>query len=778
MSHRASSPLPFHTAVRTTDPWRRSDEGQISARTPLVIPALVFAVALGLGASWPTKVTLAVTVVTLASAALTALRPTAKGRWSSLWVVPPLMIGLHLPVGVSTPTLPPGPHRVTATVASPPRAVANRHEGPLRQRMTLRFETVDGRPQVARVAFHAPTISLGRGDRIKFVYWHDPARAVQRVGHPTHVHSVEPSVLGGLDRKRHELRASWSWRFSAPVAAWFSTLLLGERAAIDDSTRRRFRDLGQSHLLAISGLHVGIIATLAAFALGRVGRLRTVYQRLLIAMLLVVYAGLAGADPAVVRATVLGGLATIAILRRRAGDSLNALCCSFILLTVALPEQATELGFILTFSAVLGIVLLGTSRTRHPVLRRNLVQHLSNRVQRALRISCAAWIGAAIPLALVKPDVTLWAPLFAIVLTPLVATLLGLGLLAVCPSPLDAVIDRLARGVIWMLDATSQQLDELPGTPSLWPPLPAVSIVLGLLSIAFYWHGTRTRWPAVVTLAVAVAMASIPRRLPCLVTTSVGRGQAVLIATQRATLLADAGSVDRSAGGADTIVGELWRLGRTRIDLIVLSHPHADHVLAIPELVQRVSVARVWVSAEFGSVPLGATILRQLERAGVPWETVSRGDRATLGDLELDVVYPDFEIPRALRLSTNDSSIVLRAQHVSTDLAVVIPGDSESFALARSAPRLTKTPIVILPHHGRSIEGLEAWIETIDPDVLIGSNVGVAEPQIEALRKTRTALLTSELGHIRVTHTSHGWRLEARRPGWKSLGVWSTVRSP
>ena len=167
-----------------------------------------------------------------------------------------------------------------------------------------------------------------------------------------------------MDRWRAALRRDWQRRFPRRTRAWLAALLLGDRGLLDDSTRESFRRSGQSHLLAISGLHVGIIFGVLIWPLRRLRAVTPRRAAVLATLLLVPYAGLAGGDPPVLRALVFGVLGTVTALRGGAGSLPHRLAVAVLVVGALCGGEVDRPGFLLSFAAVAGIALLAGAR-RH-----------------------------------------------------------------------------------------------------------------------------------------------------------------------------------------------------------------------------------------------------------------------------------------------------------------------------------------------------------------------------------------------------------------------------
>lgn len=279
----------------------------------------------------------------------------------------------------------------------------------------------------------------------------------------------------------------------------FVALLLGHRPGIDAEDRARFGESGMGHLLAVSGLHLAILAGLVGLVLRTIGVGRRA-TGITLAVFAVLYAIVAGGRPPVVRAAVMivTYLASVALGRDR--DLPNAVAFAALLLLLEGPAGLFEPGFQLSFAAVAFIAFLypvmeeawratrgGPAGWMEP-LPENLYDRTMRRVRQALFVSIAAWIGVQ-PLVLhylgfLNP----WAIVANVVVLPLATVALGAGVLLLATgaiwSPLGIVFALPARLGLGMLMGAVRVFAALPWS-QLFLPSPGKWWLLGYYGFAF-----------------------------------------------------------------------------------------------------------------------------------------------------------------------------------------------------------------------------------------------------------------------------------------------------
>jgi competence protein ComEC len=265
-----------------------------------------------------------------------------------------------------------------------------------------------------------------------------------------------------------------------PVAALLSALLLGDRAGVPEDDLQLFRSSGSLHVLALSGLHVGILFALLSALLFFLPNRR--WRMAAAAALILPYLFLTGASPSLLRAALMLLAAAVGLLLDRDAVPLNLLALAAAAILFLDPPAAYELSFQLSFLALLGILLAG------PPLRRLLAPVLPPALSAPLALSAGAQAATA-PLLLARFGAFYPAgALAALPLIPLVTAFIWSGLaclaLSLLPWPVLTLLARpmqiLYRAIIWVLKLFSL----LPPVRAFWRPwywLPVTALFAGLL---------------------------------------------------------------------------------------------------------------------------------------------------------------------------------------------------------------------------------------------------------------------------------------------------------
>jgi competence protein ComEC len=477
-------------------------------------------------------------------------------------------------------------------------------------------------------------------------------------------------------------------RGRGPAAALVSGFLVG---AIDELPRTdldALRLAGISHFVAVSGANVAGFLLLWFVLLGPLGvggRRRGILGLLAV----VVFAVATRWEPSVVRASFM---ASMVLAGRAIGipvDSWTALGWSGALALLVAPDLTQSIGFQLSVLATAGIMAGGDM----------LPHSLPGWLRGSLGPTLAAQ-AAVTPLLLAAfGSVPLISPLSNLISAPLVAviTLLGgLGTLAGF-EPLVVASIGLAGVILDLAHLTA-------GFPQLG--LAGVTVVVAVVMAA---RSSRLRPLLAVGLAVTLVWGGWgldPITRPAAVFLDVGQGDASLIlASDGSAVLVDAGPEPPALASA------LRRNGVDRIDLLILTHPHEDHIAGLVGLVGRIQIAQVWTWGTAHTGDSWELISEQLARTGVPIEAPAVGTTATYGDVSIEVLGPLRRYAGA-----NDQSVVLMVSVGSS--TALLTGDIEEAAQADLG---TMTADVLkVPHHGGATSNL-SWLAGVEPVIAVVS---------------------------------------------------------
>jgi len=519
---------------------------------------------------------------------------------------------------------------------------------------------------------------------------------------------------------------------AGPGGGLLRALAIGDRSALSSEQRQAFARLGIGHLLAVSGLHLGLAAGLAYALLRAVlVRIPCVVERgdarlwALAGALgcALVYAVLAGWGIPVRRALVFLLALGLGLTLGRRRSGIHVFAAAAIAVLVFEPGALFDAGAQLSFAASAGLLasLRGSaSASRLTSALTSLLRTSATAV--AATAPLLAWhLGSVTPLGLAANLVAV--PWTAAALLPTALAAAAATLLPASPATelMLTGAERLARFTLAVAEGAAAAL---PGAavgarPALWILAVAAALAIGVA------RSRRTRWRVLLAVASLLLLrwgpiASVPPSPPRLVSLDVGQGDATLIQGRRGALLVDAGRA--IPGGVDlgrrVVLPALRALRVDRLDLVVATHADIDHWGGLPSVLAGVPVGELWLPSGAGRWPAFEPLLQIAQERGVRVRECALGDEgARFGDLLVTPVWPPAEGP--VGASRNDRSLVLRVEleGVRTLLTGDLGVDAEHQLLTQGVD--LRAEILKLGHHGSRSSSSPAFLEAVGAEVAL-----------------------------------------------------------
>ena len=556
-------------------------------------------------------------------------------------------------------------------------------------------------------------------------------------------------------------------------------LVLGDRDGLGTARKELWRELGISHLLAISGMHVGLLALVLGWLVQKLP-FKPIYKFFLTQVVLCGYIVLAGSGASTWRAFLAGLLGSYGSLRGRSVDPLHLWAFIGWLLLLGQPSLIFDPGFTLSFAASGGIILWA------PNLRFTIRSRIITYIVSSLTISLVAQISLAPLLIHYFGEIAVLGSLSTLLFLPLVVVLLvgglgvalGLGSLGFTP---------LVNQVMGIVEALERLL-----TPYAWQWVPRqVSLIQILIWWLFFVYAgwclrrprltkpRRTLHQLAKGFVAVVVITSLPPVVfnPLEITAiNVGQGDSYYIRTPSGRhLLIDGGGdspywQERGRNvGEQRLVPYLRHRQVERLDYVILSHPHEDHLFGLLAVLEHFEVGLVIDNGHAHTSPSYLRYLELIEAKQIPYHVARGGDRINLGDgITLNVLYPEELLP-ALPSPYNNNSLLLRLDYGG--LRALFTGDLEKpvlYDLAELDVLDLKAQWLKVPHHGSNSSFSEEFYRAVQPrwaTISVGPN-SFGHPHqevVEYLNRSKIRWATTEQGPV----TFFIW--------W---GLWGRLRGP
>jgi competence protein ComEC len=537
-----------------------------------------------------------------------------------------------------------------------------------------------------------------------------------------------------INQQRHQLQ-QWVVAHSASSERGILiALLIGDSSLVDKNQWARMQQTGTSHLIAISGLHVGFLAIFGFYIGLWLGKcVQLVWHRcpaFMIAWCSAIvcasfYSALAGFNIPTVRTLIMLVVFYLACLWRRSINVADIFCLALALVVVLDPLAAFDMGFWLSFGAV-ALLLISFSGRLVPKKTAEPWSGYSaaNLIMGFIRSQWVMFIGLLVPLSLLVSSVSLVAPIANGIAIPLI-TFLVVPLLLISAATRNLfgdASDFLLNGAGWLMEILKIFLDGLLALGGSWSsPIvafgPDIALLIalsccvlllpkGLFPRVFGWCG--------LLLGAVLGFVITPPNQPDLKLSvlDVGQGSAFVVQVGEQTLVYDTGPkyTDSFDAGSGIVAPHLYSQGINHVDHLVVSHGDMDHAGGLTGLLEKISVDQLF-AGEPEKIPPEFTQKIETqnchEASGWQWQKVH---------------FRFLQFSQTTRANPNNHSCVLLISYA--DQRILLPGDIETSVenqLLREQQLPEKLTVLLAAHHGSRTSSGAGFVNKMQPEVVVYS---------------------------------------------------------
>ncbi len=542
--------------------------------------------------------------------------------------------------------------------------------------------------------------------------------------------------------------------FDPQIAPMAKALFLGYKEEISEVTRENFSRSGLSHIMAVSGLHVGFIVAPVWFIIPflwtrKWGKWTGIF---LLTVLLFGYSGLTGFSASVSRASLMAWLITYGKLFNKVRNSINLTAGAAIILLMINPYQLFDVGFQLSFGAVFTILLLMPEAQR--IIPTRYRYGKIGAFATIVIISVVVQVGLFPILTYYFGEFSIAGPIANAFVIPIMTITVPAGLvMSLLPVSLSPVLAYTVMPVEWSLVWIETVAQKIGGNEWSYFSISNESLPIFLLwGLVILFLGSvripEVRWKMFIGVLIVFNLFLVEQIIqkfqPNLLRVTfldVGQGDAIHIQTPSDKhILVDVGRWSPGYdSGSNTITPYLKEIGVERIDAIILSHPHADHIGGIVSVLNEFNVSKLYQSSYEYESQLYSNYIKKAEELGVPVNNVFAGELLEIEENMRFYILGPF-VKEAKPSSPNNYSVIVKA--VYGDRSVLLTGDAEKGQetdLVNIYGDFLKSDLYKMGHHGSRTSSTENFLEKVNPELSVASLAfrnRFRHPNFEAVTRT------------------------------------------
>lgn len=526
-------------------------------------------------------------------------------------------------------------------------------------------------------------------------------------------------------------------------------ILLGQSSYLEEQEYNKFKDLGLTHIMAVSGLHIGIISIFLITLLAYLGVERKT-NTILTLIIIWIYGFLIGYPPSVLRALIMFTLLFYSKVIFRRYDSINTLFFAMFIILSINPLWLFDIGFQLSFGATFFITFLT------PILRTKFYPY-NKKLGTSLYAILSVQIGLAPILFYYFNSISIISILGNFILIPILSksVVLGFSLLifSYFSSGISSIIGKILNLLLNINYFISEGIYGLPlgkirfSSPNIIGVFLYYFIVFSIFKIIKLDVFDNFINKAIIFYLIICILftAIIPfiENGVCIHFIDVGQGDCILIEDGNRFYLVDTGGsiFGNFDIGENILLPYLVKKGIFTLDGVFITHFHDDHCKSLSTLIKNINIKKVFIGYENKDNKLYTNIVNTSREESVPIYKLSKGDKVFINeDSYIEVLSPLEEFISKNRENENNLSLVLllRSFGRKTLLTGDIEEAAETHLLENMSGKKGKIDFLKVPHHGSNTSSGENFIDFFHPDyafIQVGENNSFNHPNEEVLKR-------------------------------------------
>ncbi len=485
-------------------------------------------------------------------------------------------------------------------------------------------------------------------------------------------------------------------------AATIKAVILGETENIDSNTYQKYKNSGIVHILAISGLHISVLAEMLTFLLKKLFGRKTRY---IVLVFLLLYCIMTGCAISTVRAALMFALSCLGSFFYKKGDTAFLAC--FILLAYS-PSYIYNTGFCFSFACVFAIVAVNDV----------LIKYIKDSKKRA-KISVFAML-LAVTLACKPLSVysyytfTPYDPIANFIVVPLMLPVVVIGMLSGVVGLFSLSLARFCIGIVYVIlsfvDTVTEFIARLPhsiiltGGISLFMMLSVYFIYIIIYNYLMKEISLRVFLSGLTLASIIFLTSFLPQR--AVIFPYVGNGDCAIVRYGRYTAFSDMGSGFGNNAGEKVIEPYMNYIGSTKIDDVFISHLDRDHIDGLIQIAGKIPINNVYINKNYVPTEYSHELFDALTKNNIKINYIEDGFSKKIGTLTWSAFIAD-------SYDSNSSSVVYKLDTDKTSF--LFTGDIDKTVEEKLLERNINCDVLKVAHHGSNTSSCEDFLKKASP---------------------------------------------------------------